>query len=204
MHLKTVKEKIMEDAAIVKGLRLGDKTAFDELYEKYHLQLYRNAFLITGDQMDAEDVLQNTFVTAWRNIKKLKNPESLKYWLFRIMTREAWKAGRSKEIPDAEIVSKADEYQWKYEDHTDPAESFSDRDRIITALHMLDIKHREVIILFYYEGMSVKEIASSLGCFEGTVKSRLNTAKRKLKTVFETTDNENIEEMEDKRDVGVI
>jgi RNA polymerase sigma-70 factor (ECF subfamily) len=61
-----------------------------------------------------------------------------------------------------------------------------------------------VIILFYYEGMSVKEIASSLGCFEGTVKSRLNTAKRKLKTVFETTDNENIEEMEDKRDVGVI
>lgn len=194
----------MEDAAIVKGLRLGDKTAFDELYEKYHLQLYRNAYLITGDQMDAEDVLQNTFVTAWRNIKKLKNPESLKYWLFRIMTREAWKAGRSKEIPDAEIVSKADEYQWKYEDHTDPAERFSDRDRIITALHMLDIKHREVIILFYYEGMSVKEIASSLGCFEGTVKSRLNTAKRKLKTVFETTDNENIEEMEDKRDVGVI
>lgn len=69
----------MEDAAIVKGLRLGDKTAFDELYEKYHLQLYRNAFLITGD-------------------------------------------------------------------HMDPAERFSDRDRIITALHMLDIKHREVYI----------------------------------------------------------
>ena len=56
--------KNLEDKELVSRIKTGDKSAFDELYDKYHLSLYRNAYLITGRQQDAEDVLQETFLTS--------------------------------------------------------------------------------------------------------------------------------------------
>jgi len=174
----------MEDSELVQRLQEGDRRSFDLIYEKYHLQLYKNAWLISGNRMDAEDILQETFVTAWKHIRELKNRESLKAWLFRIMTREAFRAGKrgSKEIPDEFIEARADGQAAPAAGSKDFTEMISDHSEILGMLESLDLKHREVLVLFYFEEMSISEIAAATGCFEGTVKSRLNAARKKIRS----------------------
>ncbi|TRW22941.1 RNA polymerase sigma factor [Criibacterium bergeronii] len=75
----------MDNNNIVKGIKAGDKNAFDIFYQQYNLELFRTAFLILGNSQDAEDVLQETFICAYRNIKSLRDEEKLKAWLFTIM-----------------------------------------------------------------------------------------------------------------------
>lgn len=182
----------MEDKELVSRIKTGDKTAFDQMYDKYHLPLYRNAYLITGRQQDAEDVLQETFVTAFFHMKELKNADSLKSWLFRIMTRQAFKNCKknAKEIPDETVLEQRDMRALADHEEYDHAERVARRSEMQKLLSEIDLKHREVIVLYYYEEMTVPEIAKTLGCFEGTVKSRLHAARDLMKEAFANTDTD--------------
>lgn len=71
----------MDDIQMVEAIKAGDKEAFNRLYEEYSLRLYRTAYLILGNSYDAEDVLQDTFVSAYRNMSDLKDYTKLKTWL---------------------------------------------------------------------------------------------------------------------------
>ena len=75
----------MDDKDLIRQMKNGDRTSFDRIYEKYHVPIFRSAYLICGNREDAEDVLQDTFVTCWLCIGQLRNEECFRYWLFRIM-----------------------------------------------------------------------------------------------------------------------
>ena len=174
----------MRDTELVQRLKDGDRSAFDQIYEKYHRMLYHTALLIIGNRQDAEDALQETFVSCYLHIRDLRNEESLKSWLFQIMARNARKAGKkaSKETPDDEILRRIDEKAADASgENLDYLEDAIRRVTFEEYISSLDYKHREVITLFYYDELSIKEIAEILGCFEGTVKSRLHTAKKQLR-----------------------
>ena len=176
----------MDDARLASSLARGDRNAFDEIYEKYHIPLYRTAYLITGNSSDAEDVLQETFVTAYTKIGSLKKPGSLKSWLFRILHRCALSTmrRRGREVPDEQIGDLAEGMDGMPVS-TACRELSSAEDRLVISewLRALEPIHREVVVLFYYNDMTTSEIARTLGIFEGTVRSRLYYARKELKRI---------------------
>lgn len=171
----------MEEIKLVQRLKEGDKAAFDALYEKYKNILLRMAYLVSGQISDAEDIVQETFVKCYLHIGELKRNEGFKAWLFQILYRTAYGQlkKRKREIPDEDIGIQAD-----------ATDEITSLDRIIRseteelvsgAVQSLDFKHRTVVVMYYYNDMSTKEIAKVLGCTDGTVKSRLFSARKKLK-----------------------
>lgn len=171
----------MEETELAVRLKDGDKYAFDLLYEKYKNVLFRMAYLVSGNREDAEDIVQEAFVKCYLHISELKKPEGFRPWLYQIMYRTAYRQCKKnrREITDKDAGSR--------EDVTDGITSL---DRIVKsetqrqvkqAVDALDFKHRAVVVLYYYNEMTAKEIAGVLACTEGTVKSRLFYARKKLK-----------------------
>lgn len=171
----------MTEEALVRQLKEGDKASFDLLYEKYKNMALHTAYLITGNLSDSEDVVQDTFVKVWLHCRELKNDSGFKAWMMQILVRTAYKSGKkkSRELPDEEILQKADKGQ-----------SFSSMEQVIAreeadmiagAVRSLPVKQRAVVVLYYYQEYSVSEIAVMLGVLEGTVKSRLHTARKLLR-----------------------
>ncbi len=171
----------MEEIKLVKQFKGGDKSAFDALYEKYKNTLLRMSYLVSGNLDDAEDIVQETFVKCYLHIGDLKKPEGFRPWLFQILYRTAYRQvkKRGREIPDEDMAAKAD-----------ATDGITSLDRIVQselqkqvneAVQMLGLKHRVVVVMYYYNEMTTKEIAKVLGCTEGTIKSRLFTSRNRLK-----------------------
>ncbi|GFH91253.1 ECF RNA polymerase sigma factor SigW [Lachnospiraceae bacterium] len=171
----------MDEKELVQRMKAKDKTAFDALYEKYKNTLLRMAYLVSGQMYDAEDIVQETFVKCFLHIGDLKKNEGFRPWLFQILYRTAYAHGRKRkrEIPEEDIAIRAD-----------ATDGVTCLDRIIQtetdwkvkqAVQSLDFKHRAVVVLYYFNEMPIKEIARVLGCTEGTAKSRLFAARKKLK-----------------------
>ena len=175
----------MKETELVKRLMAGDREAFDALYELYKDQAFRTAWFLSGNRADAEDIVQDTFVKVYVNIGQLKQAEGFKSWFYRILTRTAWKQSdsRKREFPDEEILIHADAVSEASEDGN-PEQIFKkeERDKIRAIVNGLDEKYRTTLVLYYYSQCSTKAIASIMGCLEGTVKSRLFSARRKVKT----------------------
>jgi RNA polymerase sigma-70 factor (ECF subfamily) len=171
----------VDEKELVRRLKSGDKDAFDALYEKYKNILLRMAYLVSGQMFDAEDIVQETFVKCYLHIGELKKEEGFRPWLFQILYRTAYRQAkkRKREIPEEDIAIRADA--------TDGVTSLdriieTENERLVNqTVQSLEFKHRAVVVLHYYNEMATKEIARVLGCTEGTVKSRLFAARKKLR-----------------------
>ncbi|MGF0095577.1 RNA polymerase sigma factor [Peptoniphilus sp. SGI.035] len=160
------------------NLKNGDKYSFDLLYNEYNLILYRTALLILGNKDDAEDVLQDTFLSIYKNINSLTNFNKLRPWVFSILKNFCYTKYKKKkrEFPDEFVLDKAD-----IESVSSGEDEFLLNKEIEEALLKLKQKEREVIVLFYYDDFSIEEIAEICKTFKGTVKSRLFRARNNLK-----------------------
>lgn len=180
----------MEDNLLVQKLKNGDKEAFDSLYEKYKNVALRTAFLIVNNRADSDDIVQEAFVKAYLHIRELKNEDGFRPWLFQIVTRTAWNMGKkkSKEVPDEDILLKVDKSGRMniLDDLIISEQSLLIRDII----NKLDIKYRTVVVLYYYNQFSTREIAKITECLEGTVKSRLFGARKMIKNALGTMEQE--------------
>lgn len=157
---------------------------FDTLFETYQTEALRAAYLICGNRADAEDVVQDTFVKCYESMHQLHDPTRVKAWLFRILTRTAWRTCQKhrRELP---VENLYDSQEPVGEDASAPLLR-ADRARAVAqALQSLEPKQRTTAVLYYYNDMSVCEIAQAMGCFEGTVKSRLYHARQHLKESLE-------------------
>ncbi|MBT9778573.1 sigma-70 family RNA polymerase sigma factor [Clostridium sp. MCC353] len=173
-----------ESAGLVRKMMSGDQAAFDSLMTMYYSKALHIAYLISGNRPDSEDIVQETFVLCWINRKKIREPEYFETWLFKTLTREAWRfCKRARKEPPVEEVFG--------EDKTSPVDVMEEAMKnweageIYRAVKELPVKQRTVIVLYYYNQMSTKEIAHVMNCLEGTVKSRLFTARASLKKVLE-------------------
>ncbi len=169
----------MEDEIIVKRLQNGDRSAFDELYNMYKNEALRTSFLITGNLMDSEDVVQQAFVQCYQTINQLKDAKCFKGWFFRILTRIAWQSNRYKRKVQP-VDEFFDDAQISEESALDTVLRNEQSRLLYSYVQRLEEKQKTVIILYYYNQMSIKEIAKILSCREGTVKSRLFAARRNL------------------------
>ncbi|MDO5574109.1 MAG: RNA polymerase sigma factor [bacterium] len=172
----------MEDELqLVESMKQGDRDAFDRIYEKYCNQILRMAYLIVGNRADSEDITQETFIKCFLHCRELKNNAGFKAWLYQILTRTAWNYGKkaAREYPDEEIEQTAERTDGV--SVLDVVVHKEQADELYKAISRLDMKYRTMIVYYYYNQMSTREIAAACNCLEGTVKSRLFTARGQLK-----------------------
>jgi RNA polymerase sigma-70 factor (ECF subfamily) len=141
--------------------------------------IYGLSFAIVGDEADARDATQETFIAAWRRIRELRDPDRFDAWLQRIavnsarMTLRARGRRRVREIPAGDVSALA-----VASDRGAPESS--DTDALGAALDRITTDQRTILVLHHLEGHGVAELAEILGIPVGTVKSRLHTARRAL------------------------
>jgi RNA polymerase sigma-70 factor (ECF subfamily) len=179
------------DQDSVKGTE-PDTRRFEELALPHLKALYRLAFRLTGDPTIAEDLVQETYLKAFRGFASLRSADSIRPWLFQILSRLATDRHRStrREVPLDETVELdrfslydriADEDPFPYSNrlHDDFLAQFQDDD-VRRALAALPEVYRTAVVLVYTEEMSYQELADVLGCPLGTVMSRLYRGRKAL------------------------
>lgn len=148
---------------------------YENLVNAYSGWLYRYAYWLSGEQAAAEDLVQETFLRAWRFLDSLKDEKAAKSWLTTILRREN--------------ARKYERQQFQYSDRemdTIPSENidFDDRPEVLAlrnALAQLPVKYREPLLLQVVEGFSLEEIAEMFDLPRNTVATRLHRARQKLK-----------------------
>lgn len=158
----------------VSQAKRGNKEAFLSLIDENRLNLYRVARGILIDKQDIEDALQNTILKSFQKINTLKKEEYFKTWIIRILINEC-----NEILRKAKRVTSLEKNN-KIEIHNDNYENID----LIKAINLLNEELRITTVLFYFEDMSSKEIAKILKIPEGTVRSRLNRARTKLKEIM--------------------
>ena len=184
-----------ETAALVRQIQEGDQQAFDRLFAAYQQRAVRTAALITGDPALAEDVAQETFVACLLHIQGLQDAERFRPWFFKTLTRCAWKAMDKKRQLTPVGWTEAVERAFPPTYDTYPSEEGSAYDALYRALDGLGKKQRTTVILYYFNDLSIREIARATGTLEATVKTRLFAAKQRLKQALEQEDERQKGEM---------
>ncbi|MDD4888372.1 MAG: sigma-70 family RNA polymerase sigma factor [Phycisphaerae bacterium] len=168
---------------LLRKARDGDHGAFHELVDRHARSLYGLAFHLTGNATDAEDVVQETLLGAFRGLAGFREQASVKTWLAQILVRQA--AGlyrRERRHKDAQRGDGGDEFDPPVASTQRQAEFQMD---LGAALQSLSPEHREVIVLREMQDLTYEEIASVLGVPRGTVESRLHRARRELRQLLE-------------------
>ena len=164
----------------------GDRYAIEELYTLTYNDVYRSAKFLLQDEDTVLDIVQDTYVAAFQNLDRLTDRENFRPWVRRIATNKAKDyIKRKKPILFSEMAPEdGGEIDFRDERPDHYPELVLDRketSRLVREiLGTLSEDQRLVIGMFYYEQMSVKEIAEALGCSENTVKSRLNYGRKKV------------------------
>lgn len=176
---KLERDKNLEKTELIILCQSGDKSSLSELYRLYSKKALGTAYLISDHKGIAEDIMQEAFIQCFNEISTLKNPEKFEIWFYKILIRTGWRMVKKHNyfIPfDTQGI----------EDISSDMglnlglELSDTRLSINQAMEKLSLPLKTVIILYYFNDMSIKEISEVLGCFQGTVKSRLHNAKKQL------------------------
>ncbi len=182
-----------QDGVAIDLARSGDNDAFRLLVERHSRNVFRLAFRMTGNEQDAEDVVQETFMRAYRQLKNYEARSSFATWLFRIASnysldlirsRKRHQQQREVSTPDGEI----DILQSIPATSPTPdrlAFSGQVQDRIGTALDELSPQERTAFVLRHFEGMSIEEIGASLGTGANATKHSIFRAVQKIRRSLE-------------------
>jgi RNA polymerase sigma-70 factor (ECF subfamily) len=167
---------------LVERAARGDHEAFDGLARLTSDRLYAVAFRILRDQYLAEDALQQTLITIWNELPRLRDPDRFEAWSYRVIVRESTAHARRERrgspvrlLPDDADRSPApDQYR-----------VVADRDQLERGFRRLTPEQRTVLVLQHYAGLSQAEIADVLGVPVGTAGSRIHYAARALRAALE-------------------
>lgn len=175
-----------EDLDLIRRMQTGDDDAVRDLYALYGQRLYAYALRLTNDPATAEDVTQNTLVTAWRTARTFRGEGRLIAWLLGIVHHTAMKAIRNSTNYLDDVAEEAIR-----EDQPSPEEQAQVKDErrwVRQGIQSLSPEHRAVLDLVFYQGLSLNEAAQVLNIPVGTVKSRLSYARDHLRGVLARTE----------------
>jgi RNA polymerase sigma-70 factor, ECF subfamily len=163
---------------LVKRAINGDGEAFELLIKQESDKLYKIAFLHVRNKEDALDVIQESVYKAFISIEKLKNPDFFSTWLVKILIRTAYRVLEQRKvlafIDDDSITDLLDKEVPEYEQQVD----------LSYAVSKLKNNYQTVIILFYYNDLSIRDISKTLDKPEGTIKTYLRRARLELKKMI--------------------
>jgi RNA polymerase sigma-70 factor (ECF subfamily) len=191
----TLAQADVSELDLVKRCQAGDTEAFDELVTRYRTRIFAMIYNMVHNEQDAWDLAQDSFVKAWKSIKRFRGRSSFYTWIYRIVMNVTIDWLRKKQIkgagvefddaiqlkeinPASKTLPKADPLPYERMERTEV------RAKIDNAIAQLSPEHRAVILMKETEGMQYHEIAEALGCSIGTVMSRLFYARKKLQSLL--------------------
>ena len=180
--------RLVIDVSKVESARAGDKDCFAQVYECIAPDLYRVALYTLGNTHDAEDVVSETFIEAYKGITNLRDASSFKPWMMKILSvrckRKVAQYVKHKNTFDIEnfMVSLSDE--------TDLSLDVSEQVTVLDALARLSQGERQIIALSVLQGYTTKEIARILGSPQGTISSKLHRSLAKLRKMLEAQEKQ--------------
>ncbi|TQV88309.1 RNA polymerase sigma factor [Aliikangiella coralliicola] len=167
---------------LVMAMQNGNQKAFRVIYQRYQKPLLRFAFKLCSDQELATDASQETWIKCSNSIHKLRDPRAFRSWLYKILR---WKIG--------DLIRQKIRFDENFEtlkeginDCPQDGEP-EDTSELTLAINRLPSLEKQIIHLFYLDEMKLAEVAAILEIPIGTVKSRLNRARKMLKQKFELT-----------------
>lgn len=173
---------------LVLAIQSGHSEAFARLASRWNPRLFRHAYRLTGDREGAREAVQDVWIAVARGINRLNDPARFSPWVLRIAARRcadwirAQRRSRKRTAPVEEALEM-------------PAARREEPERLVCAkeaLTHLPRGYRELLSLYYVEGLTVAEIAEVLGVPRGTVKSRLYNGRERLRAALEVDDEERV------------
>ncbi len=184
-------EELEQERLVTRALQ-GDQAAFTEIVDQYSTLMLRTASMIVGDRDTAEDVVQDALIQAWHHLADLRKAGALRPWLMRIVVNQCISFKRrlarttafmrqalSEQETDL-IAQVADDHKGRMERDWDLAH----------AIENLPLKQRVVIVLHYYNSMTLPEMAQTLHTSENTLKKRIQAALTNLRRMLRTGSTE--------------
>jgi RNA polymerase sigma-70 factor, ECF subfamily len=178
----------MDDAAAVAQARAGDSEGFRLLVERHSRALFKLAYRMTGNEHDAEDVVQEALLKAYRSLDRFEDRSQVGSWLYRIAANCAFDVLRRRQRRDGRLES------LDGEDAPEPQAETPGPDRLAlggdvrrhldTALDTMSPRERAAFVLRHFEGRSIKEIELALGMDTTAVKQSVCRAVRKAREVL--------------------
>ncbi|MFC1636588.1 RNA polymerase sigma factor [Planctomycetota bacterium] len=163
------------DEILVMDCQSGSKKALEKLISRWQKRLWGYAYRLTGDSEAAWDITQESWLGIIKGLRRLHDPARFRSWAYRIVTNKArdWirKSKASKHVRIEEIQGQ--------EVHDQKATGINE------LMEKLDMRKRSVLSLYHFEQLSVQEISIALNIPKGTVKSRLHTARKELKKLWQ-------------------
>lgn len=170
----------MTEAEIIDACIANERMAQRKLYERYKQAMYTIAYRITGSFEEAEEVLQDAFLSVFRNLSKFRRESTLGAWIKTIVVRTALKKVKKKIYfePIEDYHQRPDFINW--------GTTSLDTEYLEKAINQLPEGYRAVFVLVEVEGYPHKETAKMLDISEGTSKSQLFHAKKKLRNILKS------------------
>lgn len=182
--MKTIKELVL-------SAKNGNKKAFDKLYELTSNDVWFTCVSLLKDEENAKDIMQETYITAFLKLDTLKDEEKFCGWLTAIATNKSKNKLKGKveyQIDDEVLIAETETDELMLpEEYINKAEKRKVLLQIIE--DTLSFNQYQVVLMFYFNELSIAEIAQALEISEGTVKSRLNSSRAKMKTAIEDYEN---------------
>ena len=174
------------DTQKIEAARRGDKDSFAQMYEEIASDLYKVAYYTLGNAHDAEDVVSETFIEAFKGITRLRDPGSFRPWMMKILSirckRKIAEYVRGKSVVDIES------FMTTLSEDSDVAADVSGQVTVTSAMARLNPQERMIVVLSVLQGYTNREIASILGAPIGTVSSKLHRTFQKLRKMLDVPD----------------
>ena len=172
---------------LVSSAKSGNKKSFDKLYELTHNDVWYNCLSLLKDEENAKDIMQETYITAFLKLDTLKDEEKFCGWVTTIAVNLCKKKLKGKveyQIDDEVLITEAETDELML-----PEEYITKTEKRKVLLQIMEdtlsFNQYQTVLMFYFDEMSIAEIAQGLEISEGTVKSRLNSSRAKMKTAIE-------------------
>lgn len=169
------------DRSLVLRAQDGDAQAFDRLIDRYQGRLFRVAYLVLADRQDSEDVVQETLLTAWRQLPLIDDPDAVRGWLAQICSRRALDVARRRTRratdtrPPETMQTRRDE--GPRADPAHAAEVNVQMHALARVLATMEPELRSCWTLREIDGMTYREVATALGVTEATARGRIARAR---------------------------
>lgn len=171
--------RFLSEEELIRRSQAGDWNAFELLLERHRTTLARTAYLAARDREAALDVIQEALIQIWRDLPSYRPYGSFKAWALQILLNKARKHYRKKRV-NIVALDAASDVSGDADGPEEIVERLEQAHDLRQAMDLLTTDHREVLVLRFYNELTVPEIAMTLGCAEGTVKSRLSRAIKRL------------------------
>lgn len=182
--MKTIKE-------LVSSAKSGNKKSFDKLYEITHNDVWYNCLSLLKDEENAKDIMQETYITAFLKLDTLNDEQKFCGWITSIAVNKCKNKLKGKveyQIDDEVLITEAETDELML-----PEEYITKTEKRKVLLQIMEdtlsFNQYQTVLMFYFDEMSISEIAQGLEISEGTVKSRLNSSRAKMKTAIEDYEN---------------